>query len=156
MNPTSKLIAECFSDSDCCILFFSPLKNMSGQKFSHVAPPHWYHRQPSVPNVGHTVGKGSNALEWAPEDGGLVPKSIWLLHIIFILPLKIWVNKNLVMSHPPGDIINKRAYLTSDLLWGRGLLRWNGRWRTGGGAESQFDCRVFFWILPLKLWLTEI
>jgi hypothetical protein len=61
------------------------------------------------------------------------------------------VNENLVMPHPPDDIINKRAYLTSDLLWGRGLSRWNGCWRTGGGAESQFDCRVFFSDSPLKI-----
>ncbi len=131
--------------------FFSPLKNISGRKCSHVAPPHWYHKQSSVSNVGHTVGKGSNALEWAPEDGGLVPKAIWCCILFFILPLKIWVNKNLVMPRPPDDIINKRAYLTSNLLWGRGLLRWNGHWRTGGGAESQFDCRVFFSNSPLTI-----
>jgi hypothetical protein len=54
------------------------------------------------------------------------------------------------MPHPPDDIINKQAYPTLDLLWGRGLSRWNGHRMTGGGAESQFDCQVFFLDSPLK------
>ncbi len=53
------------------------------------------------------------------------------------------MDENLVMPRPPDDIINKRAYPTLDLLWGRGISRWNGHRMTGGGAESQFDCRVF-------------
>jgi hypothetical protein len=57
---------------------------------------------------------------------------------------------NLVMPRPPDNIINKRAYPASDLLWGRGLSRRNGRCRTGGGTVSQFDCRVFFSDSPLK------
>jgi hypothetical protein len=43
---------------------------------------------------------------------------------------------NLVFPCPPDDIINKRAYPTLDLLWVRVLSRWNGRWMTGGSAES--------------------
>ena len=156
MNPDEQFDCRVFFGFWLLRIFFSPLKNISGWKFSLTAPPRWYHKQTSVPNVGHTVGKGSNALEWAPEDWGLAPKAIWLLHIIFILPLKIWVDENLVMPRPPDDIINKRAYPTLDLLWGRGLSRWNGHRMTGGGAESQFDCRVFFWILPLKMWWMEI
>jgi hypothetical protein len=53
------------------------------------------------------------------------------------------------MPRPPDDIINKRAYPASDLPWERGLLCWNGHCRTGGGAESQFDCQVFL-DYPLK------
>jgi hypothetical protein len=68
----------------------------------------------------------------------------------FILPLKIWLDKNLVFPAPPDDIIKKRAYPTLDWLWGRGLSRRNGRCRTGDGAVSQFDCRVFFSDSPLK------
>ncbi len=60
------------------------------------------------------------------------------------------MDENLVMPRPPDDIINKQAYPASDLPWGRGLSRWNGRCRIGGGAESQFDCRVFFSDYPLK------
>jgi hypothetical protein len=66
-------------------------------------------------------------------------------------PLKNMMDGNLVMPRPPDDIINKRAYPTLDLLWGRGILRRNGRGMMGGSAESQFDCQVFFRILPLKI-----
>ncbi len=66
-------------------------------------------------------------------------------------PLKNMTTGNLVFPRPPDDIINKRAYPALDLLWGRGISRWNGRRRMGGGAESQFDCRVFFFSdSPLK------
>ena len=44
----------------------------------------------------------------------------------------------------------QRVYPASDLLWGRGLSCRNGRCRTGDGAVSQFDCRVFFSDSPLK------
>jgi hypothetical protein len=70
-------------------------------------------------------------------------------HFLFS-PKKIWVDENLVIPPPPDDIINKRAYPTLVLLWRRGLLRWNGHRMTGGDAESQFDCRVFFSDSPLK------
>ncbi len=60
------------------------------------------------------------------------------------------IDGNLVFPFPPDEIINKRAYPASDLPWGRGILRWNGRCRTGGGTESQFDCQVFFSDFPLK------
>jgi hypothetical protein len=60
------------------------------------------------------------------------------------------IDGNLVFPRPPDEIINKRAYPASDLPWGRGILRWNGRCRTGGGTESQFDCQVFFSDFPLK------
>ncbi len=95
---------------------------------------------------------GRGLMRWNGRQrmGGWRRKPFDCCILFFILPLKIWVNKNLVMPHPLADIINKRAYLTLDLLWGRGLLRWNGRWRTGGRAESQFDCRVFFSDSPLK------
>jgi len=53
-------------------------------------------------------------------------------------PLKIMIDGNLVFLLPPDDIINKRAYPTLDLMWGRGLSRQNGRWRMGG----QFDCQL--------------
>jgi hypothetical protein len=61
------------------------------------------------------------------------------------------MDRNLVMLCPPDDIIIKQAYPTLDLFWGKGISRRNGRRMTGGSAESQFDCRVFFWILPLKI-----
>ena len=64
-------------------------------------------------------------------------------------PLKSMIDGNLVFPRPPDEIINKRVYPTLDLLWGRGLSRRNGRWWMGGGAESQFDCRVFFSDSPL-------
>ena len=95
-------------------------------------------------------GRGLMRWNGRQRTGGWHRKPFDCCILFFILPLKIWVNKNLVMPRPPDDIINKRAYLTSDLLWKRGLLRWNGRWRTGGGIESQFDCRAYFSDFPLK------
>jgi hypothetical protein len=70
---------------------------------------------------------------------------------IFVLPLKILVDENLVLPRLPADIINKRAYPMS-ILWGRGLMRWNGRRRTGGWHQKPFDCCILFFILPLKKW----
>jgi hypothetical protein len=217
MNPTSKLIVECFLDSDCCVIFFSPLKNISGQKFSHFAPPYWYHKKTSVPNVGHTVGKGSNALEWAPEDGGLAPKAIWLLHIIFYSPLKNMSERKFSHAAPPRWYHKQTSISDVGLTVGKGSIalewaledrgrRWKPIWLSsffsdsplknmidgnlvfprppqwyhkqtsvpdvglvGKGSiasewaleevrrpESQFDCWVFFRILPLKIWWTEI
>ena len=150
----SNLIVECFLDSDCCV-FFSPLKNISGWKLSLTAPPRWYHKT-SVPNVRLTVGKGSIAFNGRRRTGGWHQKPFDCCILLFILPLKIWVDENLVMPRPPDDIINKWAYPTLDLLWGRGPSHWNGHQMTGGGAESQFDCRDFFWIIPLKISFTKI
>jgi hypothetical protein len=67
-------------------IFFSPLKIISGWKFSFTAPPRWYHKQTSVPNVGHTMGKGSNVLEWAPEDWGLAPKAMIVAYYFLFSP----------------------------------------------------------------------
>ena len=85
------------------------------------------------------MSKGSITLEWAPDDGGRAETHLIVVYF-FILPLKIWLDKHLVFPAPPDDIIKKRAYPTSDWLWGRGLSRRNGRCRTGDGAVSQFDC----------------
>ncbi len=51
-------------------LFYSPLKNMIGQKISLSALPRRYHLKASVPDIGLAVGKGSIASEWAPEHNG--------------------------------------------------------------------------------------
>ena len=59
------------------------------------------------------------------------------------------MDRNLVFPCPPNDIINKRAYPTFDLLWVRVLLRWNGRWMTGGRAESHLIV-VHLFYSPLK------
>jgi hypothetical protein len=59
------------------------------------------------------------------------------------------MDRNLVFPCPPNDIINKRAYPTFDLLWVRVLLRWNGRWMTGGSAESHLIV-VHLFYSPLK------
>jgi len=65
---------------------------MSEQKFSHAAPPRWYHKQKSISDVEFTVGKGSIALEWALEDRGWRWKPIWLSSFFFrILLLKLWL-----------------------------------------------------------------
>ncbi len=156
MNPKSKLIVECFSDSDCCIIFFLPLKTLVDKNLvmSHLTIDIINKR--AYPMLDILWGRGLMRWNGHQRTGGWRRKPFDCCILFFIPPLKIWVNENLVMPRPPDDIINKRAYLTSDLLWGRGLLCWNGRWRTGGGAESQLDCQVFFWILPLKIWLTEI
>ncbi len=123
---------------------------MSERKFSHAAPPWWHHEQTSIPDVRLTVGKGSIALEWALEDRGRRWKPIWLSSFFFRFSPQNMIDGNLVFPRPPDDIINKRAYPTLDLMWGRGLSRWNGRWMMGGSAESQFDCRGFFSDSPLK------
>ena len=61
------------------------------------------------------------------------------------------IDGNLVFPRPPDDIINKRAYPTFDLMWGRGLSRQNGRWRMGGGLKANLIVEFFFRILPLKI-----
>ena len=61
----------------------------------------------------------------------------------FILPLKIWLDKNFFPA-PPDDIMKKRAYPTSDWLWGRGLSRRNGRRRTMGGERGRGGRRPWF------------
>jgi hypothetical protein len=63
------------------------------------------------------------------------------------------IDGNLVFPRPPDDIINKRAYPTLDLMWGRGLSHQNqnGRWRMGGGLKANLIVEFFFRILPLKL-----
>jgi hypothetical protein len=55
----------------------------------------------------------------------------------------------LVFPCPPDDIINKRAHPMLDLLWVRVLLCWNGRWMTGGSAESHLIVMHLFYS-PLK------
>ena len=64
-------------------------------------------------------------------------------------PLKNMMDGNLVFPCPPDDIINKRAYPTLDLLWVRVLLRWIGRWMTGGSTESHLIV-VHLFYSPLK------
>ena len=59
------------------------------------------------------------------------------------------MDENLDFPRPPDDIIKKRAYPTLNLLWVRVLSRWNGRGRTGGGAESHLIV-VYFFNSPLK------
>jgi len=148
MNPDEQFDCRVFFGFWLLRIFFSPLTNICRWKFSLTAPPRWYHKQTSVPNV-HTVGKGSNALEWAPKDWGLAPKAIWLLHIIFYsLPLKIWVDENLVMPRPSDDIINKRAYSTLDLLWGRGLLRGMSTGWPGAALKANLIVEFFFGFSP--------
>ena len=58
---------------------------------------------------------------------------------------------NLVFPDPPYDIINKRAYPTLYLLWGRGLPRRIGRWRMGDGLKANLIVEFFFRILPIKM-----
>jgi hypothetical protein len=130
------------------IIFYSPLKNMSGRKFSHAAPPRWYHKQTSIPDVGLTVGKGYIALEWAPDDRGRRWKPIWLSSFISDSPLKNVMDGNLVFQRPPDEFINKRAYPTLDLLWGRGLSRQNGRWRMGDGLKANLIVEFIFGFSP--------
>jgi hypothetical protein len=76
-------------------------------------------------------------------------KPIWLSSFFSDSPLKNMIDGNLVFLCPPGDIINKRAYPTLDLLWVRVLSRWNGRWMTGGSAESHLIV-VHLFYSPLK------
>jgi hypothetical protein len=94
---------------------------------------------------------GRGLLRWMGAVGpGAALKANLIVDFFSDYPLKNMIDGNLVFPRPPDEIINKRVYPASDLLWGRGLSRRNGRCRTGGGAVSQFDCRVFFRILPLK------
>ena len=58
-------------------------------------------------------------------------------------PLNNMMDGNLVFPCPPDDIINTQAYPTLNLLWVRVLFRWNGRWMTGGGAESRLIVVLF-------------
>jgi hypothetical protein len=60
------------------------------------------------------------------------------------------MDRNLVFPGPPDDIINKRAYPTWDLLWGRGISRQNGRWRMEDGLKANLIVEFFFRILPIK------
>jgi hypothetical protein len=76
-------------------------------------------------------------------------KPIWLSSFFSDSPLKNMMDGNLVFPCPPDDIINKRTYPTLDLLWVRVLLRWNGRWMTGGSAESHLIVMHLFYS-PLK------
>ena len=66
-------------------------------------------------------------------------------------PLKNMIDGNLVFPCPPDDIINKRAYPTLDIMWGRGLSRQSGHWRMGGGLKANLIVEFFFRILPLKI-----
>ena len=61
---------------------------------------------------------------------------------------------NLVFPVPPDDIIKKPAYPTLELLWGRGLLWWNGRRRTMVSAETPLIVE-FFLDSPLKNMMDE-
>jgi hypothetical protein len=66
-------------------LFYSPLKNMIGQKFSLYGPPPCYHKKTSVPDVEITVGKRSIVSEWAPEDNGWRERAWWTAPMVSVL-----------------------------------------------------------------------
>ena len=156
MNPDEQFDCRVFFGFWLLRIFFSPLKNISGWKFSLTAPPRWYHKQTSVPNVGNTVGKGSNALKWAPEDWGLAPKAIWLLHIIFYSPLKNMSGQKFSHAAPLRWYHKQTSIPDVGLTVGKGFIASEWALEDGRRPESQFDCRVFCWILPLKIWWTEI
>jgi len=59
------------------------------------------------------------------------------------------IDGNLVFPVPPDDIIKKRAEPTLELMWVRGLSRWNGRRMTGGSAETHLIV-VYLFYSPLK------
>ena len=59
------------------------------------------------------------------------------------------IGQKFSLSALPDDIIKKRAYPTLELLWGRGLSRWNGRRMTGGSAETHLIV-VYLFYSPLK------
>ena len=50
--------------------FYSPLKNMVGQKLVFPGPPNDIIKKTSVPDVVIAVGKRTIVSEWAPDDGG--------------------------------------------------------------------------------------
>jgi hypothetical protein len=58
----ANLIVEFFSDS--------PLKNMMDGNLVFPVPPDDIIKKTRVADIGINVGKGSIALEWAPDDGG--------------------------------------------------------------------------------------
>jgi hypothetical protein len=82
---------------------------------------------------------------------GTALKANLILKFFSDSPLKNMIDGNLVFPCPPDDIINKRAYPTLDIMWGRGLSRQSGHWRMGGGLKANLIVEFFFWILPLKI-----
>jgi hypothetical protein len=72
------------------------------------------------------------------------------LIVKFFSPLKNMMDGNLVFPRPLDEFINKRAYPTLDLMWGRGLSRQNGRWRMGGGLKANLIVEFFFRFSPEK------
>jgi hypothetical protein len=128
------------SQFDCRVFFrILPLK-YDWRKFSLSAPPRWYHKQTSVPDVWLNVGKGSIASEWALEDGRR-PESQFDCRVFFSdSPLKNMMDGNLVFPCPPRWYHKQTSVPNVGLTLGKGSIALEWALDDEGQRWKPFDC----------------